>query len=99
MGMAIAFDPNRADFSLMLDNPGKAKENLYIGEVRHKTFCRVDELGTEASAVTSVEMRTTGMIAEPETKLIFDRPFIYGIVDEVTGAPLFLGIMENPLEK
>ncbi len=98
MGMEIAFDPNSADFSLMLENPGDARENLYIGEVRHKTFCRVDELGTEASAVTSVEMRVTSAGMDPEIQLIFDRPFIYGIVDEVTGAPLFLGIMENPLE-
>lgn len=98
MGMEIAFDPNSADFSLMLENPGDARENLYIGEVRHKTFCRVDELGTEASAVTSVEMRDTSAGMDPEIQLIFDRPFIYGIVDEVTGAPLFLGIMENPLE-
>lgn len=101
LGMGIAFDWEQADFSSMLDkSEDYIKENLYIGGVRHKTFCRVDELGTEASAVTIVDMETTGAIVEPENQIVivFDRPFVYGIVDVVTGAPLFLGIMENPVE-
>jgi len=28
--------------------------------------------------------------------IVFDRPFAYGIVDEISSAPIFLGIMENP---
>ncbi len=92
LGMEVAFDPDQADFSLM--NAAHAK-NLYISEVKHKTFCRVDELGTEAAAVTSVEVKLTSMPAS-DHQLNFNRPFIYGIVDTTTGAPLFLGIMENP---
>ena len=36
--------------------------------------------------------------AKPEEtrKIIFNRPFLYGIIDRVSGLPLFLGIMENP---
>ena len=56
IGMEIAFDPYKADFSRM--NEGREK-NLYISEVKHKTFCKVDEKGTEASAVTSVEVGIT----------------------------------------
>ena len=93
LGMGIAFDAGSADFSLMSDTH---KKILYINEVKHKPFCRVDELGTEASAVTSVEMRLTGAPLEPNIQVIFDRPFVYGIADTVTGAPLFLGIMEDP---
>ena len=33
------------------------KGNIYIGEVLHKTFISVDELGTKAGAVTKVEMK------------------------------------------
>lgn len=91
LGMGIAFEP-AADFSRMVSEPVR---DLYIGEVLHKTFCRVDEKGTEAAAVTSVEMWVTS-IMEPETQIIFDRPFIYGIMDTVTGTPLFLGVLENP---
>jgi serpin B len=69
--------------------------DLFISEVKHKTFCRVDEKGTEAAAVTSVEMRLTSMPVADEI-LAFDRPFLYGIMDTRTGVPLFLGIMEAP---
>ncbi|HBP37317.1 MAG TPA: serine proteinase inhibitor, partial [Clostridiales bacterium] len=68
-----------------------------ISEIKHKTFCRVDELGTEAAAVTSVEVSLTSMPFS-DVQLVFDRPFIYAIVDTTTGVPLFLGIMENPAE-
>jgi serine protease inhibitor len=95
LGMETVFDPYNADFSRM--NEGREK-NLYISEVKHKTFCKVDEEGTEASAVTSVEMGVTSAPLEPANSIIFDRPFVYGIVDTVTNAPLFLGIMENPAE-
>ena len=32
-------------------------------------------------------------------KVVFDRPFVYGIIDVETGIPLFIGIMENPTNK
>jgi serine protease inhibitor len=92
LGMAIAFDPARADFSQMNDSHEK---NLYIGEVKHKTFVRVDEKGTEAAAVTSVEMRVTSLPMS-DKQIVFDRPFIYGILDVKTGVPLFVGILDNP---
>lgn len=95
LGMGVAFDRFNADFSQM---NAQHLKNLFISEIRHKTFCRVDEMGTEASAVTSIAMTETGGWIEPNTPISFDRPFVYGIVDTVTGAPLFLGLMENPIE-
>jgi len=94
-GMGVAFDPSNADFSRM---NAEHQKNLYISEIMHKTYCRVDEKGTEASAVTSVEFTVTSAPIEPDMHIVFDRPFVYGIVDTVTGAPLFLGIMENPIK-
>jgi len=93
MGMGVAFDSNSADFSLMNEDHEK---NLFISEVKHKTYCRVDEKGTEAAAVTSIEMELTSALMPPEIRILFDRPFVYGIVDSVTQAPLFLGLMRNP---
>lgn len=92
LGMGEAFEGGQADFSLM--NAGRRKD-LYISEIRHKTFCRVDEDGTEAAAVTSVETRVTS-VPIGDIRLSFDRPFVYGIIDTVTGLPLFLGILEDP---
>lgn len=95
LGMGIAFDPARADFSGMSAHRTK---DLFIGTVRHKTFVRVDEKGTEAAAVTSVGMRMTSLPAVDRT-ISFDRPFLYGIMDMKAGIPLFVGIMENPAAK
>ena len=94
MGMNIAFDPYKADFSLMKED---LKRELYISEVMQKTFIRVDEKGTEAAAVTSITAEVTSMPPELP-KVVFDRPFVYGIVDVTTGIPLFIGIMENPTD-
>jgi len=92
LGMDIAFQPDQADFSQMIDSHEKI---LYIGEVKHKSFVRVDEKGTEAAAATSVEMRVTSM-PYSEHQIVFDRPFVYGIIDLETGLPLFAGILEKP---
>ena len=92
LGMGIAFDPDQADFSQMNEQHSK---DLYISDVKHKTFIRVDEKGTEASAATSVEVQVTSA-PRFDKELILDRPFLYGVMDLQTGIPLFVGIMENP---
>ncbi|OPL07571.1 MAG: hypothetical protein AVO33_04545 [delta proteobacterium ML8_F1] len=90
--MATAFDPEKADFSLM--QPSRARD-LFISSIEHKTFIRVDESGTEASAATSVEVSLTSapMVSEA---LVFDRPFVYAVMDTQTGTPLFIGVMNDP---
>ncbi len=92
LGMAVTFEPDQADFSLI--NKTRVK-NLFISDVKHKTYCAVDEKGTEAAAVTSVEIRATSM-PQSNLSLQFDRPFIYAIMDVKTELPLFLGLLEDP---
>ncbi len=82
MGMAQAFDPNTADFTRI--NPAG---DLFISSVKHKTFVEVNEEGTEAAAVTSVEIGTTSV---PPTMRV-DRPFLFVIHERNTGAVLFVG--------
>lgn len=94
LGMGVAFDGARADFSLLNETPAKG---LFISEVRHKTFIKVDEKGTEAAAATSVAIDES--MPAYDRELVFDRPFIYGILDTKTGMPLFAGILENPAAK
>jgi len=95
LGMAVAFDPERANFTGMYEAAGR---NVYIGDVMHKTFVDVNEEGTEAAAVTSVEMRLTTTAMEPERpfEMIVDRPFFFAIRDEKTGLVLFMGSIVNP---
>ena len=66
--------------------------NLYISEVKQKTFINVDEEGTEAAAVTSVGVRVTSM---PPTMNV-NRPFLVVIRERFGGAILFMGRMADP---
>ena len=90
LGMAVAFDPLRADFGGMLD----ARE-LFINQVKHKAFVEVNEEGTEAAAATSVEIMLTSARPAP-FRIAFDRPFFFAIRDNRTGAVLFLGSVLDP---
>lgn len=96
LGMGIAFDGERADFRLM----AQTMENIFISQVKHKTYLDVNEEGTEAAAATSVEMKLTSAPMEedepPPFELIVDRPFILAIRDDQTGALLFLGAIVEP---
>ena len=93
LGMAIAFDRNRANFEGMCPSPPQ----LYIDQVRHKTFVEVNEEGTEAAAVTSVEMKATAMPpAEEHFTMVVDRPFFFAIRDNDTGTVLFVGSIVDP---
>jgi serine protease inhibitor len=91
MGMRKAFTGGEADFSNM------AEGDLYISEVKHKAVVDVNEEGTEAAAVTSIEMRVTS-IQEPMDRFSFvaDRPFFFVIRDDATGALLFMGTLCDP---
>jgi serpin B len=93
LGMAVAFDPQRADFSAMRT----AGENLFVSEVKHKTFVEVNEEGTEAAAVTSVGVGTTAMREPPQRfNMVVDRPFFFAIRDDRTGIVLFMGSIVRP---
>ncbi len=90
LGMGVAFDPAAADFSGMRPTP----PDLFISEVKHKTFIEVNEEGTEAAAATSVEVRVTSMPVK--FNLIADRPFFFAIVDDKTATILFMGSVLDP---
>lgn len=89
MGMEIAFDEWNANFKGMADI---SPQNLFISEVKHKTFIRVDEKGTEAAAVTSVGIMPTSM---PQP-MIVNRPFVFIIHERESGTNLFMGKVMNP---
>ncbi|OZH51650.1 hypothetical protein AFK68_29570 [Hydrocoleum sp. CS-953] len=90
LGMEIAFDKRSADFSGMRLTPPE----LYIDEVKHKTFVEVNETGTEAAATTSVRMGTRS--AEIVVNMLVDRPFFFAIRDNDSGTILFMGEITNP---
>jgi len=96
IGMGPAICPAPADFSDMFAgdfNPGAC-----ISKVMHKTFVEVNEEGTEAAAVTSVEIELTALPSGPEMfYMTIDRPFFFAICDRETGTVLFMGSIVEPM--
>ncbi len=90
LGMSDAFKPGVADLSGM-----DGSDKLFISAVLHKAFVAVDEQGTEAAAATGIVVGTTAMPLT-DVQLTVDRPFIFFIRDEATGAILFSGQVINP---
>lgn len=96
LGMADAFSPTRANFGAMLTAEFLRQGNAYVSEAKQKVFIEVNEEGTEAAAVTGIEVRTTSAPAEP-VSFIVDRPFLLAIRDDTTGALLFIGQVNDPV--
>lgn len=90
LGMKVAFAPNQANFR------GIADTDLFISQVVHKTFLRIDEKGTEAAAATGIEIEVTSAPAVPPPTFRADHPFLVLIRDKQTGAVLFLGRIAAP---
>ena len=88
LGMIDAFDPALADFSGM-----DGARDLYVGYAIHKAIIAVDETGTTAAAATGVTVQT---LALELPALTVDRPFLFFIRHEPTGAILFQGRVVDP---
>jgi len=91
LNLSIAFDPKEADFSKI----AKVKpQNLYISEVKHKSYLEVTEEGTEAAAATSVEISLTAV--RERFKMFVNRPFLFLIAEKESNLFLFLGALFQP---
>jgi serine protease inhibitor len=90
MGMEVAFSDN-ADFSRINSGGG-----LCISKVLHKTYIATDEEGTEAAAVTAVEIGVTSVGPGQPYYFTVNQPFIYFIQEKSTGTILFIGTVMNP---
>jgi serpin B len=86
MGLAFTWD---ADFTGMRESGG-----LWIDKVKHKTYVKVDEAGTEAAAVTAVGMVDA---VEPDNfTMHINRPFLFAIREHHSGTILFIGKIVDP---
>lgn len=91
MGMTDLFTEGVADLSGINSNGG-----LYVSRVIHKTYIEVDEAGTEAAAVTAVEVGVTSVNPNQPTYITADRPFVFIIRESDTNIILFEGVVKNP---
>ncbi|MFC2086121.1 serpin family protein [Bacteroidota bacterium] len=90
MGMDVAFDPDNANFSKI-----NSLQQIYISKVKHKTYVDVNEEGTEAAAVTVVEMELTSV--GDEKYFTANKPFMFAIREKSTNSILFIGKVANPV--
>ena len=97
MGMKLAFDASRADFSRIPLNPTSGNA-LYISGVQHKTWIKVDEEGTEAAAATALVFEASAEISTSNVMMV-DHPFFFAISEKQSGALLFAGVVMDPTSK
>ncbi|MEA2015673.1 MAG: serpin family protein [Actinomycetota bacterium] len=93
LGMGIAFDPDRADFSGIISNESA---HIWISRVLHKAFIEVNEKGSEAAAATVVEMVESAVPDGGIIEFTVDRPFFFIIADDRSGSILFMGRVIEP---
>jgi serpin B len=90
LGVTEAFT-ERADFSRISPLP------LKIGAVEHAADLKIDEAGTVAAAATGIAFETTaiGVPVTPPVRFDANRPFLFFLRDDRTGAVLFAGRLLN----
>ena len=93
LGMQEAFTPppGGADFTKIYP-PGE----ICISRVLHKAFIEVNEEGSEAAAVTIIEVVRSSIPVHPE--MYINRPFFFVIREHETNTILFMGKIANPIE-
>lgn len=89
LGMRQAFIADGARFTRISRSMG---DHLYIDFVKQKAFVDVNEVGTEAAAVTVVGV---GVTSAPMPVRI-DRPFVFAIRERLSGTVLFVGKIVRP---
>ena len=96
LGMTYAFSSKLADFSEISNS-----KNLFIDSIIHKTYLNVDEIGTEAAAVTSFSSLGSSAMKLNEVEMIINKPFLFFIRNTSLKSNfqlLFMAKIENPLK-
>lgn len=88
MGMTAPFG-GAADFGRITN-----EADLSIDDALHRANISVDEKGTEAAAVTLLDMSVSGT-PEP-VEMTLNRPFLFVIEERETGSLLFMGRVTDP---
>jgi len=89
MGMVDAFLDSQANLS------GISDQSIFVSFVKQNTFVEVDEVGTEAAAVTTIGVSTTSFPPQP-TQFVIDKSFVFAIRERTTNTLLFIGQVLNP---
>ena len=92
LGMRRAFDDRDAQFDGMFDG---STPGFYISRVLQKAKMTVAEWGTEAGAVTVVEMAEKSSLPGKEINFVANHPFVFVIGEQESGTILFEGVYQG----
>jgi len=96
LGMGLAFTPGVAQFNGIHAPPPE----IWISQILHRALIDVNEEGTEAAAVTEAIWYFSSEKPGSRTfEMIVDRPFFFVICDDHTNNILFMGSVEEPLQR
>lgn len=87
------FVPSPLNFSKLFVNPTAP---MVISRVIHEAVIEVNEEGTEAAAATIVAIETTSSGPSQPRVFSLDKPFVFFIQENSSGAILFVGKLGNP---
>ncbi len=92
LGVKEAYSDGANFHAMVTDESAPVK----IGSVIHKTMIDVDRHGTKAAAATVVIMdKCSAIVVDEPYSVVLDRPFVYAIVDNASGVPVFLGAQNS----
>ncbi|XP_074310489.1 serpin-Z2B-like [Silene latifolia] len=99
LGLLLPFEETCKDFSRMTD----VTEPIYVSDISQKCFVETNELGTVAAAVTRSRWTTGGAAPcrnpPPPINFVADHPFMFVIMEDNSGAVLFVGTVLDPRQK
>ena len=93
LGMGIAFDATKANFTEMVYF--EPQFNLYIEEIIHSTFLKINEMGAEAAAATLTHPKFFAT-SRLEFKMIVNKPFYIVLRNTKNNTILFIGAVYDP---
>jgi len=89
MGIEEVFVPGSANLKDI------SNDALHVEKIQHKAKIEVNEEGSEAAAVTTVQINTrSGSIRD--RRVVFNKPFYFMIQDSQHKVPLFMGRITDP---
>ena len=91
LGMTDCFDPSVSDFSPL----SPYSNGLYVSKIAHSARIKTDEEGIEAAAFTVIMVDEYCAMPQKKISFTLDRPFAL-VITGVTGAPLFVGVVNTP---
>lgn len=96
LGMRAVWQPGVADLTGIADPADTGEAALNASSATHQAWVKVTEKGTEAAAVTLIDVGTGGGPPVPPPQVTLDQPFLWFIRDRATGAVLFAGQVTDP---